>query len=299
MSTTSPPLVALDWGTSALRGALLSAHGEVLQRRAFDVGIRGVPPGSHHALVQRHFGDWLQTPDARCLICGMAGSREGWVEAPYRACPTRLDALAEHITWIEPDRIGIVPGLSCERDGVPDVMRGEETQLLGALQLLGADTAWLVLPGTHSKWVEVCSGVVSTFATWMTGECYAVLREHTILARSLVAAPDVFDGASFDAGVVHALRSGSLLQSAFGVRAMALFGRVPLERRLSLLSGVVIGEEMRSRPSVQDSEVVIVGSDELGTRYQRALALCGVRSRCVGEDAAWRGLGAVAQAVWS
>jgi 2-keto-3-deoxy-galactonokinase len=95
------------------------------------------------------------TPGTLCLISGMAGSKQGWREAPYCACPAGFDAIAAQLEWVEPGRIAIVPGLSIDRSGVPDVMRGEETQIFGALQLLGLDNARLVLPGTHSKWVTV------------------------------------------------------------------------------------------------------------------------------------------------
>ena len=145
----------VDWGTSSLRGALLNAQGQVLQERAFAQGILTVPAGGFAAVFTERFGDWMAEPHRRCLISGMAGSRQGWQEAPYCPCPAGFAELGQHLLWLEPGRIALVPGLSCMADDAlqtPDVMRGEEVQIFGALQLAKRDSATLVLPGTHSKW---------------------------------------------------------------------------------------------------------------------------------------------------
>ena len=294
--------VAIDWGTSSLRGARLDADGAVLEERAFPRGILTVPPGGFAAVFDELFGDWMKVPGAWALISGMAGSKQGWVEAPYCASPAGLNEVAAQLAWIAPGRIAIVPGLSCERAGVPDVMRGEETQVFGALRLLGIDAGTLVLPGTHSKWVQVDAGRIVDFATLMTGEFYALLRQHSILARTLPAddsasEAQAFDGAAFDAGVAHALRSPGLLQSAFSARTLALFDRQPEAQRPSYLSGLVIGEELRERALRGDEHVVVIGADALTRRYERALALRGVRVVAVGSQAAWRGLHEIARRI--
>jgi 2-dehydro-3-deoxygalactonokinase len=289
------PLIAIDWGTSSLRGARLADDATVLEERSVARGVLSVAPGEFAAVFEQHFGDWMSRPDSLCLISGMAGSRQGWVEAPYCACPARLKDVAAQLTWIEPGRIAIVPGLSCETAGVPDVMRGEETQVFGALRLLGLASCVLVLPGTHSKWVEVEDGAIRQFSTQMTGELYALLRHHSILARSLPARDDgELHCDAFDAGVIHALRSPGLLQAAFSVRTLSLFDRLPDAQRPSYLSGVVIGEELRSRP-VHDAEtLVLIGDDTLTRRYERAFAQRGVAVRRVGSQAAWQGLSEIA-----
>ena len=289
------PLVAIDWGTSSLRGARLDADGAVLEERSFARGILTVPAGGFAAVFDELFGDWLQAPDALALIAGMAGSRQGWVEAPYCACPAGLADVAAQLAWVVPARIAIVPGLSCERAAVPDVMRGEETQVFGAMRLLRQEAATLVLPGTHSKWVRAEAGRIVDFATLMTGEFYALLRQHSILARTLPALDGAFDGAGFDAGVVHALRSSGLLESAFSARTLALFDRQPEVQRASYLSGLVIGEELRTRALRPGEPVVIVGTDALTQRYRRALASLGVPVDVVGAQAAWRGLHEIAR----
>ena len=310
-------LIALDWGTSSLRGARLDTHGAVLEERAFPRGILSVEPGTFPAVFAAHFGDWMALMQASgtqplCLISGMAGSQQGWVEAPYCTCPAGLAEVAAQLQWVDAQRqIAIVPGLCCETEGVPDVMRGEETQVFGALQLLGVAGACdglFVLPGTHSKWVTVKGGRIEHFTTLMTGEFYALLRRHSILARTLPAddgAPHdaacaaAFD-AAFDAGVALALsggRGGSLLHHAFSVRSLALFERLPAAQAPSYLSGLVIGEELRSRQLSGTEHVTLIGDPALTARYRRALALCGVPARSLDAHATWRGLHQLARHV--
>jgi 2-dehydro-3-deoxygalactonokinase len=290
-------LVAVDWGISSLRAARLDDDGAVLEERAFARGILTVAPGGFDAVFDECVGDWMRAPGALGLVCGMAGSRQGWSEAAYGACPAGPGALAAQLNWVRPDRVAIVPGLRCERAGVPDVMRGEETQVFGALRQLGLARAMLILPGTHSKWVRVDDGRIVDFTTAMTGEFYALLRQHSILARTLPADDGAFHGDAFDAGVAHALRGPGLLQSAFSVRTLALLDRLALAQQPSYLSGIVIGEELRSRGSGALDRVVLVGSPGLTRRYGRALAALGVQAESLGDEAAWRGLHDIAQAL--
>ena len=234
----------------------------------------------------------------------MAGSRQGWREAPYCPCPAGFADVAAELTWIEPGRIALVPGLSCERPALtdveglatsPDVMRGEEVQVFGALALLGLPDGLFVLPGTHSKWVSVKGGRITTFATYMSGEVYALLHHQSILARTLPETDGAPDDNAFDAGVAMALRGPSLLQTAFQTRTLSLFGRMAPDALASQLSGLVIGEELRAQALCAGSSVVVIGSGVLTRRYARALAMCGVSSRTVGAEATWQGLHAIAQ----
>ncbi|HEY4068505.1 MAG TPA: 2-dehydro-3-deoxygalactonokinase [Burkholderiaceae bacterium] len=289
--------IGLDWGTSSLRGARFDEHGKVLEERAFARGILTVAKGGFGAVFDECFGDWMAPIGTRCLIGGMAGSQQGWVEAPYLACPATLDDIAGKLAWVEPRRIAIVPGMSCEHDGAPDVMRGEEVQVFGALQLLGIDHGLFVLPGTHSKWVRVAGGRIEGFETLMTGEFYALLRKHSILARTLPAEDGEPVESAFDLGVAQALRSPGLLQSAFSLRTMSLFERLALAERPSYLSGLVIGEEMRSRNLVEGESVIVIGDPALTRRYERVLQPRGMRVRSVGAAASWSGLWSIARRI--
>jgi 2-dehydro-3-deoxygalactonokinase len=286
-------LLAVDWGSSSLRGALLDADGAALEERSFARGILTVEAGGFPAVFESCFGDWM-TPGTLCLISGMAGSKQGWREAPYCACPAGFGSIAAALEWVEAGRIAIVPGLSIDKAGVPDVMRGEETQIFGALQLLGLSHARVVLPGTHSKWATVRDRQVTDFSTWMTGEFYALLRRHSILARMLPEGEPALDEAAFGQGVAHALAGPGLLNTAFSTRTLSLFSRMAAEALPSYLSGLVIGEELKSQTLPRGEAVVVMGAEALTVRYEQALAQLGVPVKRVGAGATWRGLRAIA-----
>jgi 2-dehydro-3-deoxygalactonokinase len=273
--------------------ARIAANGAVLEERSTPRGILTVPEGGFPAVLRDTCGDWLDT-GAPCLVSGMAGSRQGWHEAPYCACPAGFDELARSVLWITPGRIAIVPGLSCETRGVPDVMRGEEVQVFGAIDLVGRTEGVFVLPGTHSKWVRVAGGRVQSFATCMSGEFFALLRQHSILARTMPADDGVLDEDAFVRGVQHAQQAGSLLRSAFRARTLALFERMPAEALPSYLSGLVIGEELRLRDA-DTGAVVLIGTPALTERYALALRTVGCGNIRLGSEATWRGLWALAR----
>lgn len=285
-------LVAIDWGTSSLRGALIDADGRVLEEQSHARGILTVPPGGFREVFDSLFGAWMREAGARCLISGMAGSRQGWVEAPYCPCPAGLAEVRAKVREIEPDRIAIVPGLSDEHAGVPDVMRGEEVQIFGAIALTGLRNGIFVLPGTHNKWARVKDGRVAGFRTFMTGEFYALLSQHSILARTLDASAP-FDEAAFLSGVAQADNGEGLLHNAFGARTLSLFERMSAGELASYLSGLLIGEELRTQSVRANGEVVLIGSPALTQRYALALKTLGTATRTLGSEATWAGLHAL------
>ncbi|MFZ3119650.1 MAG: 2-dehydro-3-deoxygalactonokinase [Variovorax sp.] len=288
-------LVAIDWGTSSLRGALLDAAGRVLEERSAPRGILSVPAGEFGAVFESLVGDWMRGPGRpRCLISGMAGSKQGWVEAPYCACPAGLAEIAARVILVDGDRIALVPGLSVEHNGVPDVMRGEEVQIFGAIALTGQRDGLFVLPGTHNKWARVADGRVTGFRTFMTGEFYALLGTHSILSRTIdTQAP--LDEAAFMLGVAQAGNNEGLLHNAFGARTLSLFGRMGAADLASYLSGLLIGEELRTQSLHAKGEVVLIGAPALTRRYELALHASGVASRTLGAEATWAGLHALSR----
>lgn len=296
--------VALDWGTSSLRVARIDAQGNVLEQHHSDDGILQVPFGGFPQVFARAVERWRLPPGTLCLASGMVGSRQGWIEAPYCPCPADFRVLASRIAWV-PDapgglRVGIVPGLSTELRAVPDVMRGEEVQVFGALQLLGLRNGAFIHPGTHSKWVRVEQDRIVSFATFMTGEFYALLRRHSILARTLPPEDGPLDEAAFVRGVVQAREAGSLLHGAFSARTLALFARLPDAALPSYLSGLVIGEELRAhRLENSEASPVLVGAEALTRRYQLALTTYGLHATVLGDEATWRGLATLAQTLES
>lgn len=235
-----------------------------------------------------------------CLISGMAGSQQGWVEAPYCPCPAGFDEVAAQLKWIAPGahaaRIAIVPGLCCELAHAPDVMRGEEVQIFGAMQLTGLREGLFVLPGTHSKWARVDGGRVRGFRTYMTGEIYALLSRQSILAKT-VDADAPLDEAAFLQGIALAQGGAGLLHTAFSARTLSLFSRMSAAALASYLSGLVIGEELRLQTLDAGSEVVLIGADTLTSRYALALAQHGVKTRTLGPEASWAGLHAISKKI--
>ena len=225
----------------------------------------------------------------------MIGSRQGWVEAPYAPCPAGFDALARGLAWAETGgaRLAIVPGVSCvDASGVPDVMRGEETQVVGALD--GADGA-CVLPGTHSKWVTVSAGRIEAFATYMTGELFAVMREHSILGRLMSVdaahAPEAFRR-GWETSLVG---DGALLHRLFGTRTLGLFDRLAPAAAPSYLSGLLIGDEIRAAArSLAGSTVTVIGDPVLCERYREVLSGVGIGARVAPPYAARIGLWRIA-----
>jgi 2-dehydro-3-deoxygalactonokinase len=292
---TSRLLVAVDWGTSSLRGALIDADGRVLEEESHARGILTVERRGFGDVFEQLFGKWMRTSNTRCLIAGMAGSKQGWVEAPYCPCPAGLSEVRAKVIDIEPGRIAIVPGLSSEHGGVPDVMRGEEVQIFGAVALTGVQDGLFVLPGTHNKWAQVEAGRVTGFRTFMTGEFYALLSQHSILARTLDAAAPL-DEAAFLQGVERAGNGEGLLHNAFGARTLALFEQMPASRLASYLSGVLIGEELRAPSlSAQAGNIVLIGAPALTLRYALAIdKVFGRKARILGAEATWAGLSALA-----
>jgi 2-dehydro-3-deoxygalactonokinase len=284
--------VAVDWGTSSLRGALLDNHGRVLEEQSHARGILTVERGRFAEVFEALFGEWMRPAGTRCLISGMAGSKQGWIEAPYCACPAGRVEVGDRIVDIEPGRISVVPGLSDTHDGVPDVMRGEEVQIFGAMALTGLSDGLFVLPGTHNKWATVKRGRVTGFRTFMTGEFYAVLSQHSILARTLDAAAPL-DEAAFLQGVTQADNGQGLLHNAFGVRTLSLFDHLPPGEIASYLSGLLIGEELRTQSVHAATELVLIGAPALTQRYLLALQASGTTARTLGAEATWAGLHAL------
>ena len=294
-------LVGLDWGTTSARAYRFDDRGSVLEMRAAPLGIQQLKGGYPEALAML-LGDWGRERVPR-LACGMIGSRQGWIEAPYVACPAPALALARGIVRTEDDALAIVPGLTCrDADGTPDVMRGEETQVAGAVPD-GAGPTLAILPGTHSKWALVHDGAIAAFATQMTGEVFAVLREHSILGRMIGAAPQQFAAAAFTRGVRRGLeRSGDLLHQLFGVRTLALLEGLGADEAGDYLSGLLIGSEVAAgrewatRQGAPLDSAVLIGGRALCDRYSTALREAGLDARIAPDDAAARGLWRVATA---
>jgi 2-dehydro-3-deoxygalactonokinase len=297
-----------DWGTSRLRLSLCLGD-RVLETRA-GPGIGALREPAAEALRPLIAG-WREAHGPLpLLLCGMAGSRNGWREAPYLPCPADVRALSEAALRFDADGapVAIAPGLSCKsRLGSPDVMRGEETQIAGALALhpgMGTGRHLLCLPGTHTKWAYLQDGQVRDFLTALTGELFALLRDGSTLLRAAQAsapAPagsgDTQDG--FERGVADAAApTSSLLHALFGVRSRQLIDGRSREWALAYLSGLLIGSDVRGAIplfGVRD-EAVVIGNCALNERYAYALRRQDIAASCLdGEQCALAGLRALWQ----
>lgn len=295
---TASRLIALDWGSTRLRAFLLGDGGEVLATRQSDAGAATLQGAEAYAgALAALVGDWrAQHPALKLLACGMVGSQYGWREAPYVGCPADAAALAGRVLKLD-EALSIIPGL-VDDAARPDVMRGEETQIVGALALHPelADDACLVLPGTHSKWARVKAGRVTGFATHMTGELFALLRQHSVLARLMPA-----DGSSpaspeaFLQGVDAARDGGGLAHQLFAVRTLGLFNKLGAEQLPDYLSGLLIGHEIASEPAGTAMRLALIGDPALCARYAQALRHLGRPEPLRLDNTAPAGLWALAQ----
>jgi 2-dehydro-3-deoxygalactonokinase len=303
LTSVSAPgaFVAVDWGTSSFRGWLMSAKGQAIaESRGGEGMLHCVTSG--FALVLRDHLTRLGAPNGMpVLICGMAGARQGWREAPYLKTPTRLEALHEGAIRVDVSGdIRILPGIAQARADRPDVMRGEETQLLGVTE---PDFTGLVcIPGTHSKWIRIEQGHVVEFSTYMTGELFSMISQHSILSHAVeMDGPSQADSGPFREGLAAALAAPSgLSASLFRLRAAQLLGFEQRSDGAARLSGLLIGTEIadvRHQYGVQ--ALRLIGAGQLGRLYEAALKAQGFDVTVVdAEEASRLGLAKAAINIW-
>ncbi len=274
---SEPDLVAVDWGTSRLRAALLDGAGHVLERSSADEGIMHVEGGRWAETLDRHVGAWLKRkPTMKVVMAGMIGSRNGWVEVPYAECPADWSEIAAKMTMVrraDGGEVWIAPGLFTRNaDGVPDVMRGEETLIAGT----GLKDGIIITLGTHCKWATLKDGRVYTFASFMTGEFFAALKDHTILGR---LAEEPAANAGFVKGLQAAKRKGGLLHTAFQSRTSVLLGDMPGTEVDPFLSGLLIGTEILGGLELTkpDGTLHLLASGPRGELYRQTLAAHGYK----------------------
>lgn len=288
-----PARIVVDWGSSNFRAYRFGEGGAVVDRRQSAAGILSVTDGRFEDALLREIGPWLA---GGCDIClsGMITSRNGWVETPYLPCPATLAGIAAHAVRRDIGgvvRLHFMPGVAAT-DPAPDVMRGEEMQVFGVVGE-GQD-AMIVLPGTHSKWVRVRGGAIAGLRTFLTGEIYALLSQHSIVGRLMPKEPAPFDQSAFLAGVDLAFSpaSISLLNDVFTARSGALLGVFGVESIGDRLSGMLIGHELAAGLDLEagaGDPLVLVGEGGLAQRYALALRHRGRSAEIGPADAAVEG----------
>ena len=297
----------VDWGTTHLRLWLVDARGNVLAHAQSADGMGGLTPDQFETVLETLLGKFGMPNDLPVAICGMAGSRQGWREAPYANIPVTLDALRDQgAAFISGKRrIHIISGIANRSAHSPDVMRGEETQLLG-LDLPREGKHLVCLPGTHSKWVSVSHGIASDFVTVLTGELFELLKTHSILRHSIGDVPkdNLAQNKAFIAAASDALTGKTnALTDLFSIRAKSLLQNISPEDGYAHLSGHLIGSEIReisSRMDLSSSALHLVGTGKLVALYKAVLDLAGHEAQSHnGEAAARNGLYIVARHIFN
>ena len=297
--------VSVDWGTSSFRLWLVDRAGNILGERRSHEGMMAAGKPGFATVLRSHLEAVGAAPGLPVIVCGMAGARGGWVEAGYVDTPARLASiLGQAVTVPGQDRdIRILPGIAQRDRKAPDVMRGEETQLLGALGMDATDDAVVCMPGTHSKWVRANSGTVERFATFMTGELFDVVSRETILSHAVAAADEAEDVDAFKSAVMAAFETPSFAANLlFQVRSgQLLYGGKPSSAR-EKISGTLIGLELAAGLSGEapGEGIILVASGRLQRLYQLAFDTVSVPVRSIAaEDAVRRGLSMAAKSIWN
>ena len=275
-------ILGVDWGTSMLRTYLISDEGEIIGDANSDLGLKKAREYGFERALRETSGKLLDDVDA-VVMCGMVGAREGWVEAPYIDCPSDANDVVKAMRKVPMDGLEamIAPGLKHMREDMPDVMRGEETQVFGAMNQGTGDGVY-VLPGTHSKWVKVVNGRINGFTTFMTGDVYQAIRSHTLFGMDQSDASELQEKV-FREGVKKGSRTksgGALLSLLFSARSLRLLGSLESKGVGSYLAGIVIGCEVAHELAEEGKAggLVIIGNEDLTKKYAIACELLGIKA---------------------
>lgn len=281
-----PYFIAIDWGTTNFRAFLLDEKARIIAKKFAHQGVIHQKTRAFEQVLHQEIDDWLSHyPPLPVLMSGMIGSRHGWVEVPYMHCPLKLSSLHQGLKAI-PDQTSyyVVPGVRYDAEyGRVDVMRGEEVQILGALEPHLSEQL-ICLPGTHSKWAYVIDGQLVGFTSYMTGEIYMLLAKKSILSQ-LINAPEK-DLRAFDRGLALADQDDSLLAQLFQVRTQVLAGKLASASAGSYLSGLLIGQELKQalEQKTIPEAIILIANPSIARLYARAFAHYKVHPRLKSVD---------------
>ena len=281
VATEQFSFVAVDWGSSNLRAFLIDAQGQVLDQVQSSLGMLGLAESEFEDVLEALIGPWL-SPIVPVYMAGMVGGKGGWHEVPYLSCPLALGELAQHICWLETklaSPVAIVPGVKAiGMSGFDDVMRGEETQLLGVIDEFselaqGADYV-CCLPGTHCKWVSIKNHAIAAFSTSISGELFERFSQDSSLVKGITLSSQ-FNPSGYTKGLQASRLKGGLLHHLFAVRSRYLCGDLAAEEVKDYLSGLIIGHDVKHNVATQypvELPIFVVATEELGLRYREALS---------------------------
>ena len=286
--------IAVDWGSTQLR-AWRMRDGECIDKLKLPCGVTRLNGQRAEAVFQQQLAPWRGDPALPVVMAGMIGSDAGWQPVPYLACPLALEALNGQLYEVA-EKVWIVPGLKVAQAADYDVMRGEETQLLGARAL--APSSVYVMPGTHCKWVLADRRQIHDFRTVLTGELHHLLLQHSLVGAGLP--PQETSAAAFAAGLQRGINNPAVLPQLFEVRASHVLGALPREQVSEFLSGLLIGAEVAtlSDTFAGQQAIGLVAGSSLTSRYQQAFAAIGREVSAVAGDTAFQtGIRSIAYAV--
>lgn len=276
--------IAIDWGTTNRRVYLIDGGGRVIESWRDGRGVMAVEQSdypSEFAAIRERFG-------ALPIIAGgMIGSSRGWREIPYQGVPADLSALAGGAVRTDHD-VTLVPGVSQQGEHGPDVMRGEEIQVLGAIAAgLASADGLFCQPGTHNKWIVAQGARITGLATAMTGEIFALLQSSSVLAEMLDGT--VEDGRAFRCGLARGSGATDLPVALFRARAAVLLGSMERAEAASFVSGILIGADVGGRDGIKGEEVYLLASGPLASLYETAIGLAGGHVTVIDSYAAFAG----------
>ncbi|MDG1273492.1 MAG: 2-dehydro-3-deoxygalactonokinase [Alphaproteobacteria bacterium] len=280
--------IGCDWGTSNLRFYRLGNSGQIIERRQFSAGVSSIKDNKFEAFFTKAIQDWLDNyPNIPVIVSGMAGSRQGWKETSYLPCPANIEKIVNKLTPIKLNygrTIWIAPGLSYTNyQGLHDVMRGEEVQILGALSIIDRKKKLICLPGSHSKWATVAAGHVLEFHTFITGELFEAIKAGTIIGSMID--PNAWNDDAFIQGIDSVGTSKNILNQLFTVRTKGLFNQLTSTTAGAFLSGLLIGYELAGAlAGTRFKKIYLIGDGQLTTLYQKALLHKGLEPKVFAPD---------------
>ena len=291
-----PSLIGVDWGSTRFRAYLLDETGGLIDRLSNDQGIFSRKTASYEEILFRNCEKWLHwMPEIPILMAGMIGSRNGWVETGYLSCPVSIRSFGANIIQVQDicsHHVYITPGISAlASPGLPDVIRGEETQIFGVMDESTVNTLMACVPGTHSKWIQVDDNRITRFSTFMTGEIFAAIRRCGSISSMLDECAT--DSNRFMEGIGVSQRDGGIMNHLFSIRARAVTGSNGSKLNKSNLSGLLIGAEIKSALEIypEISDILVIGTDPLIHDYSLAFSGLGISvSSSTSENAFIKGL---------
>ncbi len=300
----SADFAAIDWGTSSFRLWLMTRKGQVLDECRGPEGMQHCIEAGFAEVLDRYMTQVGAAPDLPVLICGMAGARQGWFEAPYADLPAEVAQLAGLVVRLPHGLAGardirMMPGLAQRDPACPDVMRGEETQLAGLAK--AGHEGLVCMPGTHCKWARLEGGAVTGFQSFLTGELFSLLSGYSILRHAMPEKGRILpDDPAFTAALDEALADpAAFMGQLFPIRAGQLLGFRSPEESFARLSGLLIGAEVGRQVAGNSAPVILVGQEGLGALYAEALRRSGTELVLANAEEATRdALLAAATEIW-